>query len=136
MDKADQGHAVDELAVVFPHGVRLHGRAMATRSRAIVWATARACQPDLRADAQRCDATVPSDQLLSVLRSIACVHPGEKMSRVTDKLQRSVASERDDAFGRGMHFPIRWDPYFREYITLADVYRYPGKHYDYHRRQL
>jgi hypothetical protein len=61
---------------------------------------------------------------------------GEKMNRVIDELQRSVASERDDAFGRGMHYPIRWDPYFREYMTLADVYRYPGQHYDHHRRQL
>lgn len=61
---------------------------------------------------------------------------GGKMNRVIDKLQRSLAGERDDAFERGMHYPVRWDPYFREYMTLADIYRYPGQHYDHHRRQL
>jgi hypothetical protein len=35
-----------------------------------------------------------------------------------------------------MHFPTRWDPYFRDLMTVADVYRYPGQHYDHHRRQL
>ena len=35
-----------------------------------------------------------------------------------------------------MYYLTRWDPYFREYMTLADVYRYPGQHYDHHRRQL
>ena len=35
-----------------------------------------------------------------------------------------------------MHFPVGWDPYFRDYMTLADIYRYPGQHYDHHRRQL
>jgi hypothetical protein len=32
--------------------------------------------------------------------------------------------------------PDAMGPYFREYMTLADVYRYPGQHYDHHRRQL
>jgi hypothetical protein len=35
-----------------------------------------------------------------------------------------------------MYYPTRWDPHFREYMTLADVYRYPGQHYDHHHRQL
>jgi hypothetical protein len=35
-----------------------------------------------------------------------------------------------------MYYPTRWNPNFREYMTLADVYRYPGQHYDDHRRQL
>ena len=61
---------------------------------------------------------------------------GTKMNRVIDKLQKSLASENENAFRRGMHYPPRWDPYFSEYMTLADLYGYPGRHYDHHRRQL
>ena len=35
-----------------------------------------------------------------------------------------------------MHFPIAWDPYFKDIMTVADVYDYPTQHYDHHRRQL
>jgi hypothetical protein len=59
-----------------------------------------------------------------------------KLDRVINSLQRSLNRERDNAFRRGMYYPTRWDPFFREYMTLADVYRYPGQHYDHHRRQL
>lgn len=59
-----------------------------------------------------------------------------KMNRVIDKLERSLASEHDDTFSRGMHYPQGWDPYFRLYMSLADVYRYPRQHYAHHRRQL
>ena len=61
---------------------------------------------------------------------------GAKLDRVVDALQRSIHRAPDSAFGSGMYFPTRWDPYFREYMTLTDVYRYPGRHYDHHRRQL
>jgi len=59
-----------------------------------------------------------------------------KFERVIDSLERSLIRERDNAFRRGMHCPTHWDPYFRDYMTLADMYRYPGLHYDHHRRQL
>jgi len=59
-----------------------------------------------------------------------------KLDRVITALERSLASEDEDGLHRGMHFPARWDPYFRDYMTLADVYQYPGQHYDHHRRQL
>lgn len=61
---------------------------------------------------------------------------GKKMDRVIEKLEGSLARESVDAFRRGMHYPRGWDPYFRDYMTLADVYAYPGRHYDHHRRQL
>ena len=61
---------------------------------------------------------------------------GKQMNRIIGRLQRSLAREQDAAFGRGMHYPPQWDPYFSDYMTLADVYRYPGQHYDHHRRQL
>ncbi len=59
-----------------------------------------------------------------------------KFDRVIDVLERSVIAKSDSAFGRGMYIPTRWDPYFDDYMTLADIYRYPGQHYDHHRRQL
>jgi len=59
-----------------------------------------------------------------------------KLDRVIDSLQRSLHRAPEHAFGRGMHFPNDWDPYFRDYMTLEDVYRYPGRHYYHHRRQL
>jgi hypothetical protein len=61
---------------------------------------------------------------------------GSKMDRAINALQRSLARTDDNALQRGMHFPTRWDPYFRDHMALADLYDYPGRHYDHHRRQL
>ena len=61
---------------------------------------------------------------------------GAKMDRVIAALQHKLARESDDALRRGMHFPTRWDPFFTDYMTLEDVYRYPGRHFDFHARQL
>lgn len=61
---------------------------------------------------------------------------GAKMDRVIAALQRKLARESDDALCRGMHFPTRWDPFFTDFMTLEDVYRYPGQHFDFHAHQL
>lgn len=61
---------------------------------------------------------------------------GAKLDRVIDSMQRSLRRASESDFARGMHYPAPWDPYFRDYMTLADIYRYPGKHYDHHRKQL
>jgi hypothetical protein len=61
---------------------------------------------------------------------------GAKMDRVIAALQRKLAHGSDDTLRRGMHFPTRWDPFFTDYMTLEDVYRYPGQHFDFHERQL
>ena len=61
---------------------------------------------------------------------------GAKLDRVIASLQRTLAREGDADFARGMHYPPRWDPFFEEYMTLEDVYRYPGRHFDFHARQL
>ena len=59
-----------------------------------------------------------------------------KLDRVVNSLQRSLRRAPEEDFRRGMHYPNDWDPYFRDYMTLEDVYRYPGQHYDRHRPQL
>jgi hypothetical protein len=56
--------------------------------------------------------------------------------RVIARLQRKLAEEPEKNFTLGMHFPVGWDPFFAECMTLEDVYRYPTKHFDFHRRQL
>jgi hypothetical protein len=42
----------------------------------------------------------------------------------------------ENSLNRGMHFPVGWDPYFNDYMTLRDVYHYATQHYDHHRHQL
>ena len=42
----------------------------------------------------------------------------------------------DEALRRGMHFPTQWDSFVNDYMTLEDVYRYPGQHFDFHAHQL
>ena len=61
---------------------------------------------------------------------------GAKLDRVIASLQRKLARENDADFARGMHYPTHWDPFFKDYMTLEDVYRYPGRHFDFHARQL
>jgi hypothetical protein len=58
------------------------------------------------------------------------------MDRVIAALQRKLAHESEDAFHRGMHFPTRWDLFYKDYMSLEDGYRYPGQHFDFHKRQL
>ena len=65
-------------------------------------------------------------------------YPGMQrlMRRVIRDLHRSLDRRTDDQLGRGMHFPVGWDPYFQDFMTLREVYHYPTQHYQHHRRQL
>lgn len=58
------------------------------------------------------------------------------MDMVTESLIRILARSSRDQLERGMHFPVRWDPYFRDYMTVQDVLHYATQHYQHHRRQL
>jgi hypothetical protein len=58
------------------------------------------------------------------------------MDLVLTRLQRSLRRAPDLELSRGMHFPVRWDPYFKDFMTVLDVYHYGNQHYDHHRRQL
>lgn len=59
-----------------------------------------------------------------------------EFDRVIDALQRCLQHESGTELRRGMHYPTSWDPFFKDYMTLADLYRYPTQHFDFHRRQL
>ena len=65
-------------------------------------------------------------------------YPGmeRRMRRVVEHLHQSLDRRTEDQLERGMHFPVGWDPYFRDFMTLRDVYHYPTQHYRHHRRQL
>ena len=58
------------------------------------------------------------------------------MERTIRALQASLDRASDAELRRAMHFPVGWDPYFTDVMTLRDVYHYPTQHYDHHRRQL
>ncbi|MEU9445849.1 DinB family protein [Streptomyces sp. NPDC048304] len=61
---------------------------------------------------------------------------GAMFDRVTDVLDKRLAAEAEADLARGMHYPVRWDPFFKDFMTLADIYRYPTQHFDFHHRQL
>ena len=56
--------------------------------------------------------------------------------RVIAALHRRLDAETDADLARGMHYPTRWDPFFTPYMTLADVYRFPTRHFEFHCCQL
>jgi len=56
--------------------------------------------------------------------------------RVIAALHRSLATQTGTDLQRGMSYPVRWDPFFKEFMTVADIYHYPTQHFDFHRRQL
>ena len=61
---------------------------------------------------------------------------GRILDRTVEGLRRGFARESEHTLSRSMHFPVGWDPYFKDVMTVADVYRYPTQHYEHHRRQL
>jgi hypothetical protein len=61
---------------------------------------------------------------------------GRFMDGMIGRLRARLAREPERTFALAMHFPIGWDPYFKDVMTIADVYAYPTRHYDHHRRQL
>ncbi|MGW4528300.1 DinB family protein [Amycolatopsis sp. NPDC004378] len=58
------------------------------------------------------------------------------LDRIVASLHRSLDRAGEADLARGMHYPVRWDPFFRPYMTLADVYGYPARHFEFHLRQL
>lgn len=42
----------------------------------------------------------------------------------------------EDDLHRGMHYPTRWDPLFRDYMTLAEIFRFPMIHFYFHVNQI
>jgi DinB superfamily len=69
-------------------------------------------------------------------RIIPASHMAARLDRVIAALERHLERETDPALRRGMHYPTSWDPFFTSYMTLYALYRYPTRHFGFHRRQL
>ncbi len=86
-------------------------------------------------------ATRPFD-LINYLGPGAAIHlygqerMAAKLDRVLAALHRRLDAATTADLARGMYYPTRWDPFFADYLTLADLFRYPTRHYDFHRLQL
>ena len=59
-----------------------------------------------------------------------------QLDRVTLALEQRLRAETSTRLRSGMHYPVRWDPFFKDFMTLADIYHYPTQHFDFHQRQL
>lgn len=59
-----------------------------------------------------------------------------RMDRVTQTLGRSLRKASDDLLDHGMYYPTKWDPFFREHITILELYHYPTQHFEFHKAQL
>jgi hypothetical protein len=73
---------------------------------------------------------------LGGIRALGYPRTERLMDRTISALQASLEQATDMELRRSMHFPVGWDPYFKDVMTLRDVYHYPTQHYDHHRRQL
>jgi hypothetical protein len=49
---------------------------------------------------------------------------------------RRLTAEPAGHLGLGRHYPVRGDPFFKDFMTLADIYHYPTQHFSLHQRQL
>lgn len=58
------------------------------------------------------------------------------LKRTIEALHRELGKEDESSLRRAMHFPVGWDPYFKDTMTLGDVYHYGTQHFDHHRWQL
>ncbi|MGA9690580.1 MAG: hypothetical protein WBR33_03825 [Pseudonocardiaceae bacterium] len=56
--------------------------------------------------------------------------------RVIATLHRRLDTETNADLHRGMHYPTRWDPFFTDFMTLAEIYHYPTQHFEFHQQQL
>ena len=61
---------------------------------------------------------------------------GDRFDGVLASLERHLAAEEETDLARSMAFPTRWDPFFRDVMTVADVYGYATHHFEFHARQL
>ena len=58
------------------------------------------------------------------------------LERAIGRLHRWLDVEKESTLQAGMHFPVGWDPFFSDVMTLAEVYHFGTQHFDHHRRQL
>jgi hypothetical protein len=58
------------------------------------------------------------------------------MNCIIHSLQHKLDNETEKSLALTMHFPTAWDPYFRDIMSVLDVYHYGTQHFDHHYKQL
>jgi hypothetical protein len=58
------------------------------------------------------------------------------LEHIIATLHRRLDAARDCDLRCQMHFPVRWDPFFSDVMTVVDVYHFGTQHFDFHRAQL
>jgi DinB superfamily len=120
----------------------LFGYLVVRSLRVIVGIVGRAPDRVQRGFAGALDATTPVFHKVNYWRSCAgalMAGPARAaawLGRVIASAHRHLDGETDQALLQTMRFPPRWDPYFAERMSLAEVYHYATVHFDHHRRQL
>ena len=118
------------------------GYLLVRRLRPLVGLFGRFPDPVSRAFAAVLNAGTRAFHPLNYVGSVAgaLVFHGPRLTRQLDRslavLHRRLDAESDEALAVRMHFPVGWDPFFRDTMTLEQVYRYGAQHYDFHRAQL
>lgn len=59
-----------------------------------------------------------------------------QFDRTIDRLHSRLDAETEKSLAGRTHFPVGWDPFFRDTMTIEQVYAYGTQHYDFHRAQL
>lgn len=59
-----------------------------------------------------------------------------RMDRIVAGLHRKLDAETEETLVRRMHFPVDWDPFFTDRMTVLEVYHYGVQHFEFHRQQL
>jgi hypothetical protein len=59
-----------------------------------------------------------------------------KLDQITIALEQQLRAKTTVQLHAGMHYPTRWDPFSKDFMTLADLYHYPTQHFDFHQRKL
>ena len=95
-----------------------------------------------RAFARVLDFSTPLFNRVNALgpRGQAVVFGRRRAGSIYDRVHRSILhkvdSIKDDDWGRGMNYPVRWDPDFGEFMTFERLFHYPTQHLQRHLAQL
>jgi hypothetical protein len=61
---------------------------------------------------------------------------GRTFDAVHRLIVRRVESMRPEDWGRGMHYPTKWEPLFSDFMSFEALFRYPVAHMQHHRTQI
>jgi hypothetical protein len=92
--------------------------------------------------AQALDFTTPLFNRVNAIgpRAQARLFGRRRACAIFDWIYRSILRKVDslhgERWGRGMHYPRRWDPTFGDFMTFEALFGYPSEHFAHHLRHL